>query len=529
MKLPHAISPCKKSFPSVAQARYFSEHSATSTKFHASGKKPIISQSHKPAPLKTLQLISDNTKLTQTSFKKVLPSKSTNIAKGNTKGIPQLNKTFLHNPVKRISNDKAIHKSNRVKNFTCTNPTKVFHGKHRHVTSMEASSFEKKHESDASSNDRLNMTMVEESKKKTNPKKLVAASKKSNELRMTEKEKTIYGNRFPRDYEKLSLLGKGGCAVVWLALKNSVKVAVKQFAKNNGLKSKADIDSCRVEVSIGKLLFSEGAARDDIVMYPGAESVVGYLDIIEDVKDVWVVYELGGPSLTKQLFEVKGDFYKGERLYKVNHLHLYEVVKSDKKMLKKLLKKLLEVLELLEHHNIVHCDLKPDNLLVSHDDKRLEVKVIDFGSAFIHGQEGVLRMTTPEYMPPECLELMRTAKDGLGDLAQKTRPWSVDMWSAGAVLLEIATGFPQWLSLKGVSKATHKTFTGIGAFAVSGKDLGKMLQKQRATVKALDEVLRQYGSFLKDESVIDLLKRMLDLNPLTRISPKEALKHPALA
>eukprot|EP00826_Nyctotherus_ovalis_P047127 TRINITY_DN5379_c0_g1_i5.p4 TRINITY_DN5379_c0_g1~~TRINITY_DN5379_c0_g1_i5.p4 ORF type:complete len:139 (+),score=48.57 TRINITY_DN5379_c0_g1_i5:105-521(+) len=138
-------------------------------------------------------------------------------------------------------------------------------------------------------------------------------------------------------------------------------------------------------------------------------------------------------------------------------------------------------------------------------------------------------MTTPEYMPPECLELMRTAKDGLGDLAQKTRPWSVDMWSAGAVLLEIATGFPQWLSLKGVSKATHKTFTGIGAFAVSGKDLGKMLQKQRATVKALDEVLRQYGSFLKDESVIDLLKRMLDLNPLTRISPKEALKHPALA
>ena len=28
-------------------------------------------------------------------------------------------------------------------------------------------------------------------------------------------------------------------------------------------------------------------------------------------------------------------------------------------------------------------------------------------------------------------------------------PWSIDIWSLGAILLEIVTGFPLWLSYKG--------------------------------------------------------------------------------
>ena len=42
-------------------------------------------------------------------------------------------------------------------------------------------------------------------------------------------EKAQYGDRCPRGYEKLSLLGKGGCAVVWLAreINTGRKVALK--------------------------------------------------------------------------------------------------------------------------------------------------------------------------------------------------------------------------------------------------------------------------------------------------------------
>ena len=34
--------------------------------------------------------------------------------------------------------------------------------------------------------------------------------------KLTEQERALFGNRCPRGYKKLDLLGKGGCAVVWL-------------------------------------------------------------------------------------------------------------------------------------------------------------------------------------------------------------------------------------------------------------------------------------------------------------------------
>jgi hypothetical protein len=37
------------------------------------------------------------------------------------------------------------------------------------------------------------------------------------------------------------------------------------------------------------------------------------------LKDVWLVFELGGNTLQKQLFEVKGCFYKSERIYQINN------------------------------------------------------------------------------------------------------------------------------------------------------------------------------------------------------------------
>ena len=42
-------------------------------------------------------------------------------------------------------------------------------------------------------------------------------------------EKQLYGDRCPKGYNKLNLLGKGGCAVVWLAQDQQTgqKVALK--------------------------------------------------------------------------------------------------------------------------------------------------------------------------------------------------------------------------------------------------------------------------------------------------------------
>jgi len=41
------------------------------------------------------------------------------------------------------------------------------------------------------------------------------------------------------------------------------------------------------------------------------------LDYKEDKNDLWLIYELCGKPLSKLLFNAKGQFFKGERIYEV--------------------------------------------------------------------------------------------------------------------------------------------------------------------------------------------------------------------
>jgi len=55
-------------------------------------------------------------------------------------------------------------------------------------------------------------------------------------------------------------------------------------------------------------------------------------------------------------------------------------------------------------------------------------------------------------------------------------PWSYDIWSFGAILLEIMTGFPLWLSLKGrVVGNNGKSVIGTGLLGVQGREGKKIL------------------------------------------------------
>ena len=41
-------------------------------------------------------------------------------------------------------------------------------------------------------------------------------------------------------------------------------------------------------------------------------------DSVDDKKDLWLIYELvEGRTMNELMFEVKGEFYKGERIYGV--------------------------------------------------------------------------------------------------------------------------------------------------------------------------------------------------------------------
>lgn len=153
--------------------------------------------------------------------------------------------------------------------------------------------------------------------------------------------------------------------------------------------------------------------------------------------------------------------------------------------------KMLQVFELLAALDIVHADLKPDNILVDFDGEKIkELKIIDFGSAFLYSEATTVSMSTPEYLSPEVLKFIEkrhtAGQEGGKALFNKMEPWSFDIWSLGAIFLEIITGFPLWLGLKGkITTRKGKNIVNFGVFGVQGRVNAKIINKQTTALKDL--------------------------------------------
>ena len=385
-------------------------------------------------------------------------------------------------------------------------------------------------------------TSNRESEKAYMPVSLPKPKRKAEEL--LESDKLIYGDRCPKGFEKLQLLGKGGCAIVWLAKEQTTgaTVALKQFPKPKGQKENQNFpESARTEIEVGRELFMKGPKYNgfavDATKYPGIKMIARLLDVIEEPRDYWLVYEVGAQSLTKLLFEVKGETYKGERIYSVLHQQFYLKLKEDKQILKDLIRRLAQIFEVLSLFRIVHADIKPDNILVDIGPNGIQdVKLIDFGSAFSYENPSSITASTPEYLAPEVLEYLEnraqnTEANGTNstNLCRMQEPWSYDTWSLGIILLEILTGIPVWMSLKcRAQTATGKSLVSLGILGVQGRDGKKIFAKQQQSLKNLGQTLKKYDCYGldKDPHFMDLLLRMLDPNPLNRISPGEIQAHP---
>jgi serine/threonine protein kinase len=140
---------------------------------------------------------------------------------------------------------------------------------------------------------------------------------------------------------------------------------------------------------------------------PGLQNIANLLDFVDEIKDLWLIYEVGSQSLSSLLFHVKGEFYKGERIYNVAHKDFYECLRKSSQVLKDFIKKLAECFEVLSAINVIHADIKPDNILVGIEDNRISsFKLIDFGSAFYSDQPSHIAATTPEYLAPEVLDFI---------------------------------------------------------------------------------------------------------------------------
>ena len=115
-------------------------------------------------------------------------------------------------------------------------------------------------------------------------------------------------------------------------------------------------------------------------------------DSVDDKKDLWLIYELvEGKTMNELLFEVKGEFYKGERIYMVHHSHFYHTLRTNLELLKDFLDRMCMALSAFARISIVHGDLKPDNIIIDYDQSTQSIrtlKIIDLGSSFLLNQEG---------------------------------------------------------------------------------------------------------------------------------------------
>jgi len=79
----------------------------------------------------------------------------------------------------------------------------------------------------------------------------------------------------------------------------------------------------------------------------GGDNMCLLLQYVEEKKDLWLIYEVcSGKTMNEAMFDVKGEFYKGERIYLVQHSVFYHQLRNDLALLSDFIKQMSGVLEL---------------------------------------------------------------------------------------------------------------------------------------------------------------------------------------
>ena len=144
---------------------------------------------------------------------------------------------------------------------------------------------------------------------------------------------------------------------------------------------------------------------------------------------------------------------------------------------------IFKAVDFMHSNQIAHRDIKPENILL---DDKLTIKVADFGFSSM-GDPNSFRRTlcgTLHYVSPEVLS------------GNPYNPYKADSWSCGVMLYAIVTGLFPWKK-RGQSALIHE-------------------------IMSADILVPQSVS----ADCKDLILKLCDRNPETRISIHDALKHP---
>lgn len=201
---------------------------------------------------------------------------------------------------------------------------------------------------------------------------------------------------------------------------------------------------------------------------------------------------------------------------------------------------MLRALSHMRSCNILHADIKPDNILTDASQKM--VKICDFGSAMLAGDNELTPyLVSRFYRSPEVILGLKY-------------DYPMDMWAIGCTIYELFGGeilfpgksnnqmlalmmdlkgpFPKKMLKKGQFTYQHFENDPNMSFAQQEEDpvtrqvMRKVVAAPAVKRSMADRVMEGEGEKRKLRQLVDLLDQMLQLDPERRISVHAALKHP---
>ncbi|XP_049281417.1 dual specificity tyrosine-phosphorylation-regulated kinase mbk-2-like [Anopheles funestus] len=234
--------------------------------------------------------------------------------------------------------------------------------------------------------------------------------------------------------------------------------------------------------------------------------------------------------------------------FELLYINLYELIKKNKfkgfsmQLVRKFTHSLLKCLDALYKNKIIHCDMKPENILLKQQG-RSGIKVIDFGSSCFENERVYTYIQSRFYRAPEVI---------LGakyDMA-------IDMWSLGCIVAELYTGsallpgedeYDQMaciIELLGMPplKLLHNARWPSRYFAYDGDDQFPHYCSLSFREDGREEIQGSYSKRGRyrgapgtrdlakvlnycDDLFLDFVKHCLRWDPKRRMTPQEALNH----
>jgi len=300
---------------------------------------------------------------------------------------------------------------------------------------------------------------------------------------LIEINKTIW--KVPENYLNLNALGSGAYGQVCSATdrKTEEKVAIKKLAR-----------------PFQTAIHAKRAYREiRVLKHMKHENVICLLDLftpdtnLPDFDEIYLVTPLMGADLN--------NIIKTQKLTD-DHVQF-------------LIYQILRGLKYVHSAGIIHRDLKPSNIAVNED---CELRILDFGLARLAEDEMTGYVATRWYRAPEImLSWMHYCK-------------TVDIWSVGCIMAELLTQRPLFPGMDHIDQLTRiMSVTGTPNDALLAKITSVEAQNYIRSLPRMKK--KDFKQLFKGATLqaIDLLERMLDLDPDSRITAEQALSHPYLA